>query len=81
MAHHDKLDPRLALRVPEVHQAATFTSTEPQMLPQEAAVIARQRNAQAFAVGACFLALATGVFGGGAYMYARRRQEMAPPGG
>jgi cysteine-rich secretory family protein len=54
MAHHDKLDPRLALRTPEVHQAATFTSTEPQMLPPEAEVIARQRNAQAFAVGACF---------------------------
>jgi hypothetical protein len=54
MAHHDKLDPRLALRTPEVHQAATFTSTEPQMLPPEAEVIARQRNARAFAVGACF---------------------------
>jgi len=54
MAHHDKLDPRLALRTPEVHQAATFTSTEPQMLPPEAELIVRQRNAQAFAVGACF---------------------------
>ena len=54
MAHQDKLDPRLAMNVPGAHQAATFTSTEPQMLPAEAAVIARQRNAQAFAVGACF---------------------------
>ena len=54
MAHHDKLDPRLALHVPEVQQAATFTSTEPQVLPPEATVVARQRNARAFAVGACF---------------------------
>ncbi|HKU19507.1 MAG TPA: CAP domain-containing protein [Terriglobales bacterium] len=54
MAHHDKLDPRLAMRLPDVRQAATFTSTEPQVLPPEAAVIARQRNSQAFAVGACF---------------------------
>lgn len=54
MAHHDKLDPRLALRVPDARQAATFTSTEPQVLPSEAEVIARQRNAHAFAVGACF---------------------------
>ncbi len=54
MAHQDKLDPRLAMSVPGVHQAATFTSTEPQVLPPEAEVIARQRNAQAFAVGACF---------------------------
>ena len=54
MAHEDKLDPRLPMRVSGVRQAATFTSTEPQMLPPEAAVIARQRNAQAFAVGACF---------------------------
>ncbi|HLX76485.1 MAG TPA: CAP domain-containing protein [Terriglobales bacterium] len=54
MAHHDKLDPRLAMRLPDVRQAATFTSTEPQVLPPEAAVLARQRNAQAFAVGACF---------------------------
>jgi hypothetical protein len=54
MAHHDKLDPRLAMRLPDVRQAATFTSTEPQVLPPEAAVLARQGNAQAFAVGACF---------------------------
>lgn len=54
MAHHDKLDPRLAMRVPDVRQAATFTSTEPQVLPPDAAVIARQRNVRAFAVGACF---------------------------
>ncbi|HLK31775.1 MAG TPA: hypothetical protein VKT29_01715, partial [Terriglobales bacterium] len=54
MAHHDKLDPKLALRVPGVQQAATFTSTEPQVLPQDAALIARQRSTKAFAVGACF---------------------------
>ena len=54
MAHHDKLEPRLAMRLPDVRQAATFTSTEPQVLPPEAAVIVRQRNSQAFAVGACF---------------------------
>lgn len=53
MAHHDKLDPRIALRLPGVRQAATFTSTEPQVLPEEAASLARQRNAQGFAVGAC----------------------------
>lgn len=54
MAHQDKLDPRLAMRVPDVRQAATYTSTEPQVLPAEATLIVRQRNAQAFAVGACF---------------------------
>ncbi|HSB76413.1 MAG TPA: CAP domain-containing protein [Terriglobales bacterium] len=54
MAHHDKLDPRLALHLPDVRQAATFTSTEPQMLPGEATAIARQRDARGFAVGACF---------------------------
>lgn len=54
MAHHDKLDPRLALRLTGVREAATFTSTEPQVLPPQAADLARQRNPQAFAVGACF---------------------------
>lgn len=54
MAHHDKLDPRLALRQPGVHEAATFTSTEPQVLPEDAAKLARARMAKAFAVGACF---------------------------
>lgn len=54
MAHEDKLDPRLPLRVQDVRQAATFTSTEPQVLPPDAVVIARQRTAKGFAVGACF---------------------------
>jgi hypothetical protein len=54
MAHHDRLDPPLVLRLPGVRQAATFTSTEPQVLPSQATVIARQPSAKAFAVGACF---------------------------
>jgi hypothetical protein len=54
MAHQDKLNPRLPLRVADAHQAAVFTSTEPQVLPPEAVAIARQRLAKAFAVGACF---------------------------
>lgn len=54
MAHQDKLDPRLAMRLSGVRQAAAFTSTQPQMLPAEAAGTVRQRDAQAFAVGACF---------------------------
>ena len=54
MAHHDKLDPRLVLRLPGVREAAAFTSTEPQVLPPAAANIASQRAAQTFAVGACF---------------------------
>jgi hypothetical protein len=54
MAHHDRLDPPLALRQPGVHQAATFTSTEPQVLPAQATQIVRQPTAKSFAVGACF---------------------------
>ena len=54
MAHRDRLDPRLALAVPRAQQAATFTSTEPQMLPPDAVLVAKEARAKAFAVGACF---------------------------
>lgn len=54
MAHQDKLDPRLAMRLSGVRQAAAFTSTEPQVVPPEAAAIVHQRGARAFAAGACF---------------------------
>ncbi len=54
MAKTGKLDPRLALQLPNVREALVYNNARPEELPNNARNIARHNNYQEFAVGACF---------------------------